>query len=230
MLENSLHDGQMVYTAGMPLEKARLAMLMIHGRGATAQDILSLAEFFQAEEPGQGGSTGISFLAPQASGYTWYPQRFTAPLEENEPWLTSALRVISALRAQVEAAGIPPERTLLLGFSQGACLALEWAARNAQRFGGLIGFSGGLIGPDGIPRDYPGSLDGTPVFLGCSDRDPHIPKERVFETAAVLAKLGGEVEARLYPNMGHMVNQDEIEYVRELLKRITGRLSSLPSG
>lgn len=185
---------------------------MTHGRGARAENILELAR----ELPG----SGFAYLAPQAAGETWYPKRFIAPIASNEPWLSSALAAVADVLAQVKAAGIPPERTMLLGFSQGACLALEFAARNARRYGGLVGLSGGLIGPDGAPRDYPGSLDGAPVFLGCSDVDFHVPKERVHETAAVLRRLGGEVTVRLYPDLGHAVNRDEIEFVREMMTTV----------
>jgi predicted esterase len=183
-------------------------MLMIHGRGASAEDILALAAELNHPE--------LAYLAPQAAGSTWYPHSFLAPPASNEPYLSSALAAVAALLDRVAAAGIPPERTVLLGFSQGACLATEFAARN----GGVVGLSGGLIGPGGTPRDYPGSLAGTPVFLGCSDVDPHIPAARVRESAEVLARLGGEVDARLYPGLGHTVNRDEIAAVRAMLGRL----------
>ena len=161
-------------------------------------------------------------MAPQAAGSSWYPYSFLAPMEKNEPGLSSGLARIGEAMAELEAAGIPPERTILLGFSQGACLTLEFAARNARRYGGVVGLSGGLIGPPGTPRDfsgnYAGSFAGTPVFLGCSDRDPHIPRERVDESAAVLEKMGAEVTERIYPAMGHTVNQDELDHVRRLLE------------
>jgi predicted esterase len=146
-----------------------------------------------------------------------------APIASNEPGLSSALAVLAALLEQIAAAGIPPERTMLLGFSQGACLALEFVARHARRYGGVAGLSGGLIGPPGTPREYPGSLEGTPVFLGCSDVDFHIPKERVEESAVVLRGLGGQVTARLYPNMGHTINMDEIGAVQEMMAGLIGR-------
>jgi predicted esterase len=184
----------------------------VHGRGATAESILGLAPLV---DPG-----GFTFLAPQAAGHTWYPQRFMEPVEANEPWLSSALGVLSGLLDRLAGEGIRAERTVLLGFSQGACLALELAARNARRYGGLVGLSGGLIGPDGTPRRYPGSLDGTPVVLGCSDVDPHIPKRRVDETAEVLRRLGGEVEVRIYPGMGHTINDDELDAVRALFRAV----------
>lgn len=206
------HQGQPTLTAGVPLEQAKAAMIMVHGRGASAQDILSLAwEFNQPD---------ITYLAPQAAGNEWYPNRFTAPIPSNEPWLSSALTIVDGLVAHVEAAGIPEEKVMLLGFSQGACLALEYAARHARRYGGLVGYSGGLIGPDGTPRDYAGSFDGTPVFLGCSDEDGHIPKERVLETAEVFQRMGADVTTRLYPKMGHTINQDEISAVRDMMRAL----------
>jgi predicted esterase len=198
--------------AGEPLEHARAAMLMVHGRGASAEDILTLANQF--------ATTGFVYFAPQAAGNTWYPNRFLEPLEANEPWLSSALSVVGNVLAQIQDGGIPFERVILLGFSQGACLTLEYAARNARRFGGLVGLSGALIGPDDTPRDYAGALAGTPVFLGCSDRDFHVPKERVNGTAEVLTRLGGNVTKRFYSNMGHAVNEDEIEFVRGMMSTL----------
>jgi len=189
-------------------------MLMLHGRGARAEDILSLASQF--DQP------GFAFLAPQAAGNTWYPNRFIVPIDENEPWLSSALTFISDVLVEITNAKIPYERIMLLGFSQGACLTLEYAARNARHYGGVVGLSGALIGPDDTPRDYPGSLAGTPVFLGCSDNDFHVPKERVDETAEVLRRLGGEVTERIYPNMDHTVNQNEIDFVRDMMQRLVG--------
>ena len=203
------HQGQPVLAAGEPLERAKAAMIMIHGRGASAEDILSLA--------GEVNQPGFAYLAPQASGYSWYPNSFLAPIASNEPGISSGLAVIASLFERLTDAGIGPERTILLGFSQGACLSLEFASRNARRYGGIAGLSGGLIGPDGTPRNYPGSLQGTPVFLGCSDRDMHIPKERVLFSSEFLQRQGGAVTARLYPNMGHTVNDDELEAVRAMM-------------
>lgn len=204
------HQNQRVLTAGEPLQSARAAMIVVHGRGGSPEDILALAGEFDAP--------GFAFLAPRAARNTWYPESFLAPIARNEPGLSSALAVVASLLARVESAGIPIERTMLLGFSQGACLALEFAARNARRYGGVVGLSGGLIGPDGTPRDYPGSLDNTPVFLGCSDVDPHIPKARVQHSADVLRRLGGDVTERIYPGMGHTVNGDEIAFVSRLTR------------
>jgi predicted esterase len=206
---NSPHKGQPVLASGEPLESAKAVMILIHGRGATAESILSLVQ--EIDQP------GVAYFAPQAANYTWYPNSFLMPIQSNEPGLSSALAVIEDTVAHVEAAGIAPEKIAFLGFSQGACLATEYVARHAQRYGGVFGLSGGLIGPDDTSRDYPGSLDGTPVFLGCSDVDFHIPKERVLESADVFRELGGEVTARLYPNMGHTINLDEIDFVRSTM-------------
>jgi predicted esterase len=206
------HQGQPVRLAGEALMDAQVAVLMVHGRGAQAEDILNLAPLLM--------TPGVAFLAPQASESVWYPYRFMEPIQRNEPWLSSALAFLDRTLTIILEAGIPPERTVLLGFSQGACLVLEYAARNARRYGGLAGLSGGLIGPEGTPRNYPGSLDGTPVFLGCSDVDFHIPKERVDETAEVLRRMGGQVTEKLYPNMEHMVNEDEIASVRGMLSML----------
>jgi predicted esterase len=208
------HQGKAVFTTGAALQEAQGAMLMIHGRGASAQDILSLANEF--EQP------GFAFLAPQAAGNTWYPNRFMAPIEQNEPWLSSALSVIGDLFSFVTDSGLPAERIMLLGFSQGACLALEYAARNVRRYGAVVGLSGALIGPEDATRNYGGSLGGTPVFLGCSDVDPHIPRARVAQAARQLKELGGEVTERIYPNLGHAVNRDEIEFVQSMLQALSG--------
>lgn len=207
-----LHQGQPILKAGEPIDQAKAAMLMVHGRGARAEDILSLAE--QLAQP------GFAYWAPQAAENTWYPNRFLAPISENEPWLSSALALVGETLVRILDAGIPPERVVLLGFSQGACLTLEFAARSARRYGGVIGLSGALIGPDGMPRDYTGSFDGTPIFLGCSETDFHVPKERVVQAAEVLKQLGGNVTLRLYPNLDHSVNQDEIDCVRDIMRSL----------
>ena len=206
------HAGQPVLFEGSPLESARSVAVLVHGRGATAHDMLTLAPHL--------GSSGMAILAPQAEGNSWYPQSFLAPIATNEPWLSSALETVGMVVQRIKAARVPMERVLLLGFSQGACLTLEYVARHAQRYGGVAGLSGGLIGPDGTARDYTGSLAGTPVFLGCSDVDPHIPAARVEESAEILRRLGGDVTAKLYPGMGHTVNDDELEVVREIVTRM----------
>jgi predicted esterase len=203
------HAGQPIRAMGPPLSEARAAMIMVHGRGASAESILALSRELESDD--------VAFLAPQAAGGTWYPYGFMSPIATNEPGITSAMRSITRVFGHITAAGIPHERTFLLGFSQGACLATEYLARNARRYGGLAALSGGLIGPSETPRDYPGSLDGTPTFLGCSDVDGHIPASRVLESATVLRRLGGEVTLRLYPGMCHLVNGDEIESIRTML-------------
>jgi predicted esterase len=206
----TLHQGQPVWQAGAPLSEARAAMVLLHGRGAGANDILGLTQAFDADS--------FAYLAPEAARRTWYPQSFLAPISANEPWLSSALALVDGLLEQIAAAGIPPERTMLLGFSQGACLALEYAARHACRYGGVAGLSGGLIGQELNPDAYRGSFDGTPVFLGCSDVDPHIPAQRVRQSASLLTGLGAQVTLRLYPRMPHTVNDDELAVVRGMMK------------
>jgi predicted esterase len=203
------HAGRPVLTAGASLSSASHAAVIVHGRGASAAGILRLGAALDVED--------VAFLAPEAAGNTWYPHGFMSPMEWNEPWISSAMSAITRVIEQINAAGIPTARILLLGFSQGACLATEYAARHATRYLGIAGLSGGLIGPDGTPRDYPGSLEETPVFLGCSDVDGHIPAARVRETADVLRALGGDVTMRLYPGMGHDINGDEIAAVQAML-------------
>lgn len=209
------HQGQPLARTGRAVSEAAAAMVMVHGRGATAENILTLAE--------ELGRDDFAYLAPQAAGHSWYPYGFMAPMPQNEPGLSSGLARIGEIVEQLEADGVPSERIVLLGFSQGACLSLEFAARNAKRYGAVVGLSGGLIGPPGTPRDYPGSFAGMPVFLGCSDRDPHIPRERVGESAAVLKTMGAEVTERIYPALGHTVNEDEMSFVRQLLESVAAR-------
>jgi predicted esterase len=201
-----------VLSSGAPLKAARAAAIMLHGRGSGAEDILSLGEEF--------GQDDIAYLAPQAPNHTWYPYSFLAPLAQNEPHLGNALATVGATLEHLAREGFAPERVALIGFSQGGCLALEYVARNAKRYGAVAGLSAGLIGPPGTPRAYPGSLAGTPQFLGCSDVDGHVPLARVHESRDVLGRLGAEVDERIYPGMGHTVNADEVAAVAALLKRI----------
>jgi predicted esterase len=198
-----------VLMAGKPLAEAKAAMILIHGRGATAHDIMELGPLL--------GDEKFAYLAPQAANNTWYPFSFLVPLSNNEPSLSLALQTVGDLVTQVEAAGIPASNIILAGFSQGACLVSEFAARNARRYGGLLVFSGGLIGPPGTPRDYPGSFAGTPVFIGCSDIDPHIPLARVHETTEVFSALGAQVTEKIYPGMAHTVIQDELDQARKMI-------------
>jgi predicted esterase len=209
------HAGQQVLRRGPSLAEARLVGIAVHGRGAPAEDILGLAEELHAPD--------IAWLAPQAAGLTWYPYSFLSPIPQNEPGITSALGVLTGLVREAAGAGVPASRVLLMGFSQGACLVLEFAARHPAVYAGVVGLSGGLIGPPGTPRDYPGSLSGTPVFMGCSDVDPHIPVERVQESAEVFRRMGAAVDARIYKGMGHTVNMDELSAVRSLLAAIPPR-------
>ena len=204
------HQGQPVVRAGARPGEARAAVVLAHGRGGDPEDMLGLAAHLRAP-------SGVAFLAPRAAGHTWYPNSFLAPLASNEPWLSSALALVGGIVDALGEEGIPPERVMLLGFSQGACLSLELAARNARRYGAVVAFTGGLIGPPGTPRDYAGSLDGTPVLLGSGDPDPHVPWARVEETADVLRRMGAEVTVRRYPGMPHTVNEEEIAAARALL-------------
>jgi predicted esterase len=206
------HAGQPVLTRGPRPAEARATLIMIHGRGATAESILTLAGELRLED--------VACIAPQAAGNTWYPFSFLAPMPQNEPGLSSAITVIAGLIAQLTDDGVSADRIALLGFSQGACLSLEFAARHAQRYAAIVGLSGGVIGPPGTPRNYSGRFDGTPVFLGCSDVDAHIPVERVHETADVFRGLGANVDERIYPGMGHTVNADEIAAVRALVRAL----------
>ncbi len=203
------HQGQPVGVAGAPLEQARALVVLVHGRGASAESILTLAHELDTE--------GVAYLAPQAAGSTWYPQSFLAPIEHNEPDLSSGLSALADVLDSADHAGLPSERQLLLGFSQGACLTLEFAARNPRRYAGVVGFTGGLIGPPSTTRDVSGSLAGTPVFLGSSDPDPHVPWTRVQETAEVLGALGANVDLRRYPGMGHTINAEEIAAAKAML-------------
>jgi len=187
-------------------------MIMIHGRNAAPRNILELAAAFPHPD--------FTFLAPAAADGTWYPHSFLSPIPQNEPGITSGLAMIGRLVADAEAQGVPTSRIILLGFSQGACLTTTYAVRHAARFGGVIGYSGGLIGPPGTRWEYPGSFDGTPVYLGCSDVDAHIPKARVDETADVCRRMGATVTEAIFPGMGHLVNADEIAFTADLMERV----------
>ena len=208
----NVHEGQPVLSAGAPLGESDAVMIMIHGRGAGPRNILDLAPHL--ERP------SWTYLAPTAANRTWYPYSFMAPIERNEPWLTSALDVLRELVADVTAHGVPAHRIVLLGFSQGACLTAEFSVRHPTRYGGVIAFSGGLVGPPGTTWNSEARLAGTPVFLGCSDVDAHIPKARVDESAVVFTRMGADVTERIYPGMGHLVNDDEIAFARGVMDRI----------
>ena len=210
------HQGQPLVTAGTPLEDAMAAIVLVHGRGATARSILELGR----EIVGHGrerSADSVSLLAPQAARNTWYPNSFLSPVEANEPGRTSGLRAVDDAISAANDAGIPTARVFVVGFSQGACLATEFVARNPIRYGGLAALSGGLIGEAIDLSEYNGDLGNTPVFLGCSDVDPHIPVERVHETADVLDTLGGDVTVQIYEGMGHGVNDDELSVVTRMV-------------
>ena len=205
-----IHNPNNIHTAGKSLEEATKVMVMIHGRGSSARDILSLSTYIQDKD--------FAFVAPEAQGNTWYPQSFLRPMSENEPYLSSALEVLASLRARLQADfNFKLPQIYWLGFSQGACLMLEFVARHAAEYGGVFGLSGGLIGPDGTPRTYEGSFANTPIFLGCSDQDSHVPKRRVLESEALFRQMGGDVTAKLYPNFPHSINEDELNIVNLLV-------------
>jgi len=203
------HQGQQLVTAGTPPDEADAAIVMVHGRGATASSIIQMGQEVHRE--------GIALLAPQAARNTWYPNSFLAPVGRNEPGRTSGLQAVGGAVERAVDGGIDRERILLLGFSQGACLASEYVARNPRRYGGLVALSGGLIGEAVDPTSYEGDVEGTPVFIGCSDVDPHIPLERVKETSEAFELLNGDVDERIYEGMSHGVNEDEIDAVREMI-------------
>ena len=203
------HDGAAIMQGGAPLATAKGALILVHGRGANAAGMLELATYAEAEH--------LAWVAPEAVGNTWYPYPFMTAIEKNQPWLDSALALLGAVSAKLEAEGIPVARQFLLGFSQGACLSLEFAARSNARWAGIIGLSGGVIGPAGTPRDYPAGVAGTPVFLGCSDVDSHIPVTRVHETRDIFTRLGAVVDEQIYPGMPHTIADAEMVSVRRLL-------------
>ncbi|AEH35940.1 alpha/beta hydrolase [Halopiger xanaduensis] len=212
------HQGQELVTAGTDLADAEAAIVLVHGRGATARSIVQMGEEIHRE--------GVALLAPQAARRTWYPNSFLEPVEKNEPGRSSGLQAIEDAIGEANDAGIPTDRIMVLGFSQGACLSSEYVARNPQRYGGLVAFSGGLIGQAIDPDDYldvESDLENTPAFLGCSDSDPHIPEERVHETADVLEELNADVTTRIYEGMGHGVNEDELAFVGEMVADLLSR-------
>ena len=205
---NNSHKKNIV-TAGVAIEQAKKALIMIHGRGGSAEDILSLATHLQVKD--------FALLAPQATGNTWYPYSFMVPPVQNEPWLSSALSLLKAVVGDVTEQGIAVENIYFLGFSQGACLTLEFVTRNAQRYGGVTAFTGGLIGDKIYPENYSGDFAGTPVFIGSSNPDTHVPVERVYATSNILKAMHADVTEKVYNNMGHTINQDEIDLVNKLI-------------
>lgn len=198
-----------IRTAGKPLDEAKKALVMIHGRGGSAEDILSIAAHLQVQD--------FTLLAPQASGHTWYDYSFLAPPRQNEPGLSSALQLLAELEEDLIAQGISAENIYFLGFSQGACLTLEYVTRNAKRYGGVVAFTGGLIGDRLYTENYQGDFLKTPVFIGTSDPDPHVPVERVQATEEILKKMKADVTVKIYPGMGHTISQDEVEQANQLV-------------
>jgi predicted esterase len=207
------HQNEHVIREGAAPSEAKAALIMLHGRGASAESILALADELETE--------GVALLAPQAEGNVWYPQSFLGPREANQKGIDGAFSLISSLLAELEESGIQRERVMLLGFSQGACLALDYLLHHPGRYGGAFALSGGLIGPPGTPFEAAGSLGGTPVFLGCSDTDPFIPAERVIESHEALQAAGARSEMQLYPGMPHTVNADEITLINARIREIT---------
>ena len=209
------HAAEPAAYAGLPPQEATAALVLVHGRGGSAEDILGLADFIDARD--------LALVAPRAAGHTWYPQSFLAPVAANEPGRSSGLSVLESIVEDLKASGIPSEKVILAGFSQGACLTLEFVARHPQRFGGVAGLTGGLIGPPGSLGGYEGSLDGTPVFLGSGDPDPHVPWARVEETAEILEQLGAVVEVERYPGRPHTISQDELIRLDALVAQALSR-------
>lgn len=203
------HANAEVLEAGAPIQSARAVAILIHGRGGSARDFLSLSRWIDL--------TDVAYLAPQANGNTWYPYSFLAPIPQNQPHIDSAIAKIESVVSDVIARGVASERIMLVGFSQGACLSCEYVARHPRRYLGLAALTGGLIGPQGTPRNYAGDLAATPVFLGASDPDPHVPWWRVEETSGVFRGMGGEVELVRYANQPHMINDDQMEHVKRMV-------------
>lgn len=209
---NNPHQNQPVAVTGKAIDEAKFAMIMIHGRGASAQSIIGLSNEF-------GNTDDFIFLAPQASDHTWYPYSFLAPRDQNQPGIDSGLRAISDIVKKLNDQGIPTDCIFLLGFSQGACLASEYAVRNPDRYAGVVALSGGIIGSTIDPSEYNGDLKGTPLFMGCSDIDAHIPVQRLDETEEIFNQLGANVQKNIYPGMGHLVNEDEILNINKLIEQ-----------
>ncbi len=206
---DNIHQGQPVLQFGTALEDAQLVVILLHGRGATSESMISIADALKLD--------GVSFLAPQAALNRWYPNTAFGPLKANEPDLSLALKTIDTLVKDAREKGFSDQQIFFGGFSQGACLASEFVARNAKKYAGLFVFSGALIGPPGMPRDYAGSFDGMPVFIGGSDVDPWVAHHLLKETSNVFEKMGASVDFRTYPGMAHTINHDEIESVRAML-------------
>ncbi|RPD47338.1 alpha/beta hydrolase [Paracnuella aquatica] len=198
-----------IQAAGKAAGPDTKVLIMLHGRGGSAADILSLAAYLDVED--------FALVAPEATGNTWYPYSFLAPPAQNEPWLSSALELLDELVTDLYQKGVEPENLYFLGFSQGACLTLEFVARNAERYGGVVAFTGGLIGDQVYAENYDGDFVNTPIFIGTSNPDPHVPLERVQATTSILKELGANVTEKVYPGMGHTISQDEIDWANKLV-------------
>ncbi len=196
-----------ILTAGKKIEEARQVLILLHGRGAPAEDILGLSRHLDVD--------GFALMAPQATNYTWYPYSFLVPPKQNEPWLSSALQLLSDITGDVVAQGIREENIFFVGFSQGACLTLEFVTRNARRWGGAVAFTGGLIGDRIYRENYQGDFHQTPVFIGSSDPDAHVPVDRVKESTRILTEMNASVQEKIYPNLGHTISEDEIRRANE---------------
>ena len=204
------------------MPEAAAVLVLLHGRGGSAQEMLALARNLT------GSAARLAWLVPEAAGRQWYPYSLLEPVQRNRPHLNSALALLERVFETAAAANLPPQRVALFGFSQGASVALEFTARNPRRYGAVVALSGALLGPEGTPRDYPGSLAETPLFLGSGDVDPHLPKRRVDETATVFERLGARVTRRVYPGLGHAMNEDEMALARGMLE--TGTAWGVGSG
>ena len=207
-----IHENQSIKAVGVPIQKAKAAMLMLHGRGATADNILGMVNHI--------GYFPVAYSAPQAANFSWYPHAFTAEFSDNEPHFSSALDVIASIITNFKESGIPAENIIIMGFSQGACLALEFVARSPERFGAVMAFSGGLMGPEGTELSFPGSLADTPILMGCGDEDEHIPLERYWRSVEVMKKMGGDVRAKFYPGLGHQMIDEEIHEIGLLMEKV----------
>jgi phospholipase/carboxylesterase len=198
-----------IQTAGKDLKNAEKALIMVHGRGADAHDILGLASHLNVPD--------FALLAPEATTNTWYPNSFMAKPEQNEPWLSSALDLLKEVVDEVTKEGITAENIYFLGFSQGACLTLEFVTRHAQKYGGVAAFTGGLIGDKINEKNYSGNFNDTPIFIGTGNPDPHVPLERVNESVSILEKMNAKVHLRVYDGRPHTISQDEIEEANRLI-------------
>ena len=196
-----------IITGGASLKEAEKVLIMLHGRGANAEDIMSISDYLNLPN--------THIIAPQATNNAWYPYSFLAPRQQNEPWLSSALQLLKEILSSIITAGLKSQQVFILGFSQGACLTLEFATGNAQPFGGVVAFTGGLIGDILKEENYTGNFQKTKVFIGNSDKDPHVPMARSEESKIIMDGLGAEVTLKIYPGMLHTINEDELNWVNQ---------------